>query len=55
MKMAASQQVDAGYSMVEGRSTQIGTDAALSRKLSGDGAARRRYLRAWMKLAMHSF
>ena len=37
--------------MVDGRSTQIGRDAALRRP---DGAARRPYLRARMKLAMHS-
>ena len=38
--------------MVDGRSTQIGRDAALRRPY---GAARRRpYLRAGMKLAMHS-
>ena len=37
--------------MVDGRSTQIGRDATLRRP---DGAARRPYLRARMKLAMHS-
>ena len=37
--------------MVDGRSTQIGRDAALRRP---DGAARRPYLGARMKLAMHS-
>ena len=37
--------------MVDGRSTQIGSDAALRRP---DGAARRPYLCARMKLAMHS-
>jgi hypothetical protein len=51
MQIAASPQVDAGYSMGDGRSTQIGKDAA-PRRL--DGAARCPCLRAWMKLAMHS-
>ena len=51
IKVAASKEVDAGYSMVDGRSTQIGRDAALRRP---DDAARRPYLRARMKLAMHS-
>ena len=37
--------------MVDGRSTQIGRDAALRRP---HGAARRPYLCARMKLAMHS-
>ena len=37
--------------MVDGRSTQIGRDAALRRP---DAAARRPYLGARMKLAMHS-
>ena len=37
--------------MVDGRSTQIGRDAELRRP---DGAARRPYLRARMKLSMHS-
>ena len=36
--------------MVDGRSTQIGRDAALR----PDGAVRRSYLRARMKLPMHS-
>ena len=36
--------------MGDGRSTQIGKDAALRRL---DGAARCPYLRAWMKLAVH--
>ena len=38
--------------MVDGRSTQIGVDAAMWRL---HGAARCPYLSAWMKLAMHSF
>ena len=39
--------------MVDGRSTQIGRDAALRPDPASD-AGRRHYLRARMKLAMHS-